>query len=113
MANSSSCDIDGAGEAAEGHDGAVLLVMGDKVTRPEVVRRLLACAAESEADVVLTTLPKGPRTTAGRVVTGGGGKILGIVELKDIQLARRESFPAARCKRIYTARTLKTEERTQ
>lgn len=75
--------------AAEGYTGGVLVTMGDKVTRPEVVRDLVARYRAGHADVVLATLPKTGETTAGRVVTDGRGRVRGIVERADIVSARR------------------------
>ena len=75
--------------AAQQYEGGVMLVMGDKVTRTEVVRRLLSCYRESTPDIVMTSVPKDATTSAGRVVTDTGGRILGVVELADIQRARR------------------------
>jgi len=76
--------------AAQNHQGNVMIAMGDKVTRPEVVRRLLEKFDHSGGDVVVTTLPKAKQSTAGRVVTDGRGDVLGIVEVPDLQDARRK-----------------------
>ena len=75
--------------AAERYDGPVLLTMGDKVTRPALVRDLVARFREADADVVMATLPKTGGTTAGRVVTDGRGRVRGVVEHADIASARR------------------------
>ncbi|MFO8015120.1 MAG: galactokinase family protein [Phycisphaerae bacterium] len=75
--------------AAQGYTGGVLLTMGDKVTRPGVVRDLVARYRAADAEVVMATLPKRGGTTAGRVVTDGRGRVLGIVERADIASARR------------------------
>ena len=75
--------------AAEGYDGAAMVVMGDKVTRPSVVRALLERFTETHADVVLSTFPKEPASTSGRVVMDSAGHVLGVVELADILRARR------------------------
>ncbi len=74
--------------AAQSYAGPVLVTMGDKVTRADVVARLLARFEASEADMLLTTLPKAPETTAGRAVEDGSGNVLGIVETADIREAR-------------------------
>lgn len=74
---------------AQAWRGGAMIVMGDKVTRPEVVRDLLESFTASDADAVMTTLPKDSLTTAGRVVRRDG-TILGIVELPDIRSARAE-----------------------
>jgi len=70
---------------AAGHEGDVLITMGDKVIAPAVVERLLALHAEGGADVTLAALPKDDKTTAGRIVTDGRGKVLGVVEVPDIR----------------------------
>ena len=74
--------------ATQGFHGPVVLVMGDKVTRPPVVRRLLEEYQRCRPDVLLTTLPKAADSSAGRVVSDGGGRVLGIVETADILKAR-------------------------
>jgi len=95
--------------SAQGFGGNVMLVMGDKVTRPPVVRRLIEQFESSDADAVLTAAPKSPDSTSGRIVHGRDGKVLGIVELPDILQARRRrrklqlagvSFSAARIERL-------------
>lgn len=73
----------------QGYRGDVIVVMGDKVTRPGVVNRLLTRFRQSGADVTISTLPIGPHTTAGRVVRSDDGAILGVVELPDILRARQ------------------------
>lgn len=74
--------------AAQDFHGPVVLVMGDKVTRPPVVRRLLEEYRRTRPDALLATLPKREESSAGRVVTDRGGRVLGIVELADVQQAR-------------------------
>ncbi|MBT4814587.1 MAG: NTP transferase domain-containing protein [Lentisphaerae bacterium] len=74
--------------AAQNYAGNVMIVMGDKVTDPQVVRRLFQRYGKTRPDALLTTLPLSPQTTAGRVVEGKDGAVLGIVELADIRRAR-------------------------
>ncbi|NOY80445.1 MAG: NTP transferase domain-containing protein [Kiritimatiellaeota bacterium] len=74
--------------AQRGFQGDVLIVMGDKVTRTNVVKRLLDTFCRSGADLVLTALPKTAETTAGRVVQAEDGGVVGVVELADIRRAR-------------------------
>ena len=76
--------------AAQSYTGNVVIVMGDQVTSPEVVRRLLRRVAKSKADMVLTTLPKRAQSSAGRLVFNNDGKPAGIVEVPDISRAREE-----------------------
>ncbi len=73
--------------AAEGYRGTVVVAVGDMLTVPSVVRRVLDRASTGSA-AVLTALPKAARPTAGRVVLDGDGNIAGIVELPDILRAR-------------------------
>jgi len=75
--------------AAEGFRGDVLLVMGDKIIRPNVVRALLEQFAGTLADMIVTTLPKTAGSSAGRVVLDDDGHAVGIVEVSDIEQARR------------------------
>ncbi len=79
--------------AAAGHEGAVMVVMGDKVTRAATVRELLSRFREHDPDLLLSTLPKDGETTAGRVVQDANGTIRGIVELADIRQARDTGKP--------------------
>lgn len=73
--------------AAEGYHGTVVVAVGDMLTVPSVVRRVLERTSTGSA-AVLTALPKASRPTAGRVVPDGDGSISGIVELPDILRAR-------------------------
>ena len=75
--------------AAQGYRGAVMIVMGDKVTTPKTVRRLLEAFDPRRADVVVTALRRTENSTAGRIVPARDGRILGVVELSDIDHARR------------------------
>ena len=74
--------------AAEGWAGGAMVVMGDKVTTPPVVQRLLRQFQQSHADLILTTLPKDDKTTAGRILRRADGTVAAIVELADIKKAR-------------------------
>ena len=73
--------------AAQGYRGTVVVAVGDMLTVPSVVSRVLE-RASTGPDAVLTALPKAARPTAGRVVLDGDGNIAGIVELPDILRAR-------------------------
>ncbi|MBN1943180.1 MAG: NTP transferase domain-containing protein [Phycisphaerae bacterium] len=68
---------------------AALITMGDKITRPEIVRTLIERYRRSLADVVMSTLPKTPTSTAGRVVRDSDGQVLGVVEKADIDRLRK------------------------
>jgi N-acetylgalactosamine kinase len=75
---------------AQGHRGNVVVAVGDMITRPEVVRRLLSRFSGSGVDLVATVMTKRAKSTAGRVVRDGRGDVAGVVELPDINRARRE-----------------------
>lgn len=79
--------------AAQGHTGSVLVVMGDKVTNADTVRRLVQTYRRSEPDVLLSVLPKVRETTAGRVIEDDAGAVLGIVECADIRRSRETAAP--------------------
>jgi len=61
-------------------DGDVLVVAGDKVIDPCVVRRLLDTHERSRADVTLATAKRPPNSSAGFVIKSARGNIAGIVE---------------------------------
>jgi len=86
-----------------GHDGPVLVGMGDKVIKPHVVTGLLARHAADAADMTITSLPKTPRTTAGRIVTDARGRPVAIVELPDIRRAAQARRAVRIGKRRLTA----------
>ncbi|MGB2823642.1 MAG: NTP transferase domain-containing protein [Phycisphaerae bacterium] len=79
--------------ALQGDCLAAMVTMGDKVTRPNVVRQLLDHFQWNLPDVVLATVPKEPDSPSGRVVVDRGGKVLGIVEAADVERARRTRTP--------------------
>jgi len=68
---------------------AALVTMGDKVTRPAVVRQLVERFRWDLPDAMLATVPKEAGSSSGRVVTGPDGAVWGIVEAADIARARR------------------------
>ncbi len=76
--------------ATQAYEGDIIVVMGDQVTKPEVVRGLLDRFAQSKADLVVTTLPKRTQSSAGRVVLNDDGTPAGIVEVPDIQRAQQD-----------------------
>jgi N-acetylgalactosamine kinase len=61
-------------------DGDVLVIAGDKVADPGVIRRLLATHERSRADVTLATAKRPPNSSAGFVIKSARGNIAGIVE---------------------------------
>lgn len=73
---------------ASGHEGGVLITMGDKVVQPHVVAALINRHIESNASMTLAALPKSCESTAGRIVMDSKGKPAGIVEVADIAQAK-------------------------
>lgn len=67
-----------------GYEGPVLITMGDKLFRPELVRKSLKRFQQRQADLLLVSSPKRPTDTAGRLVKLPGRGIIGIVERRDI-----------------------------
>jgi len=61
-------------------DGDVLVIAGDKVMDPRVLRRLLATHERSRADVTLATAKRPSNSSAGFVIKTARGNIAGIVE---------------------------------
>ena len=61
-------------------DGDVLVVAGDKVIDPKVIRQLLSAHARSEADGTLATARRPPGSSAGIVLETARGNIVGILE---------------------------------
>jgi N-acetylgalactosamine kinase len=61
-------------------DGDVLVVAGDKVIDPKVIRQLLAAHEQSGADVTLATAKRPPNSSAGILLKSARGNIVGILE---------------------------------
>jgi N-acetylgalactosamine kinase len=61
-------------------DGNVLVVAGDKVIDPKVIRQLLAAHEQSKADVTLATAKRPPNSSAGILLKSPRGNIVGILE---------------------------------
>ncbi len=61
-------------------DGNVLVVAGDKVIDPKVIRQLLAAHEQSGADVTLATAKRLPNSNAGILLKSPRGNIVGILE---------------------------------
>jgi N-acetylgalactosamine kinase len=61
-------------------DGDVLVVAGDKVIDPKVVRQLVAAHEQSGADVTLATAKRPPNSSAGILLKTARGNIVGILE---------------------------------
>ncbi len=61
-------------------DGNVLVVAGDKVIDPRVIRQLLATHERAGADVTLATAKRPPKSSAGILLITTRGNIVGILE---------------------------------
>jgi len=61
-------------------DGDVLVVAGDKVIDPKVIRQLLAAHSQTGADVTIATAKRPPRSSAGILLKSARGNIVGILE---------------------------------
>jgi len=61
-------------------EGDVLVVAGDKVIDPRVIRRMLAAHQHSGADVTLATARRPSNSSAGILLQSARGNILGILE---------------------------------
>ena len=61
-------------------DGDVLVVAGDKVIDPRVIRRMLAAHEQSGADVTLAAAKRPPNSSAGILLKSARGNIVGILE---------------------------------
>jgi N-acetylgalactosamine kinase len=83
--------------------GHVMIVMGDKVTRADAVRRLIRRYLEGQPDLLMTALPKVAETTAGRVVLDENGAVLGLVETADLRQARTSGRPVCVSGREFSA----------
>ncbi|NLX06976.1 MAG: NTP transferase domain-containing protein [Phycisphaerae bacterium] len=73
------------------HRGPILITAGDKVIQPHVIHELAEEYLRSRSDMAFVTSAKrqgGQVSTAGRIMTNGVGRILGNVELRDIQRGR-------------------------
>jgi len=89
---------------AQGHAGAILVVMGDKVVRQSVVTALLEKFVSAPgADLVMAVLPKQPAATGGRVVSDRAGRVLGVVEPAEIAQASKTRRPITLAGRAMSA----------
>ncbi len=92
--------------AAQGYHGDVLIVMGDKMTRPEIVRDLVTRFHDEQVDLLLGTQPIDSQSDLGRVITDARGRVLGIVEVPDLQAARKARRTIGLGGKDYTAAQL-------
>ena len=100
-------------------DGNVLVVAGDKVIDPKVIRQLLAAHEQSGADVTLATAKRPPNSSAGILLKSPRGNIVGILEEAErrrlVALAKvSEAFarrrPSPRDDRAHPGRTMRGED---
>ena len=80
-------------------DGDVLVVAGDKVIDPKVIRQLLAAHEQSGADVTLATAKRPPNSSAGILLKSARGNIVGILE----EAERRRLVALAQDQRGFSA----------
>ena len=73
-----------------GHNGPILVTMGDKYIEPEAIDLLVDGFIRKQADLALLTVPKTPRTegSGGRVLIDSKGGAVAIIEKAD--LARQQ-----------------------
>jgi N-acetylgalactosamine kinase len=68
-----------------GFEGDVLVVAGDKVIDPRVIRRLLQVHERNRADVTLATMKRPPNSNSGLLLQSPRGNIIGILEENERQ----------------------------
>jgi N-acetylgalactosamine kinase len=77
---------------ANGYDGDVLLVPGDRIVDPTVLEQLFDLFYSRRCDLALAAMP--PNKGSGRIVQGADGELLAIVEMPDVR--KRRLFEALR-----------------
>jgi N-acetylgalactosamine kinase len=87
-------------------DGDVLVVAGDKVIDPRVIRRLLAAHAQSDADVTLATAKRPSNSSTGILLKLARGNIVGILE----EAERRRLVALARINSAFRRQEKLTRE---
>ncbi len=90
-------------------DGDVLVVAGDKVIDPKVIRQLLAAHEQSRADVTLATAKRPPNSSAGILLKSARGNIVGILE----EAERRRLVGLAKVSEAFAAQTALPRERVE
>jgi len=73
---------------AEGYDGLVLVVAGDRVLERSALERMIGAQEESGAGLVFLTGEVADNPTSGRVVRDASGRPVAIVEVSEIALSR-------------------------
>ena len=69
---------------AQGYDGDIMLVAGDKVLEDSIVIRLLDCFHAQDCDLAFVVGDKEAFPTSGHIVTDDPGRIIGNIEVFDI-----------------------------
>ena len=95
-------------------EGDVLVVAGDKLIEPRVIRQLLATHASKKADVTLVTARRPTGSNTGILLTNRQGRIVGILEeaerqrllglaILDQALRSKGSLPQAEVLNLFSA----------
>ncbi len=84
-----------------GYDGEVLVVAGDKVIEPGVIRRLLATHRKTGADVTLATAKRPPHSSTGILLKSPRGNIVGILE----EAERQRLLALAELDQVFQTKT--------
>ena len=87
-------------------DGDVLVVAGDKVIDPRVIRRMLAAHEQSGADATLATARRPANSSAGILLKSARGNILGILE----EAERRRLVTLAKINQAFRSQEELTRE---
>lgn len=72
---------------AQGFDGLVLVVVGDRLISPHIVHRLLSTMRDTRSDLVFLVGHKDDNPSSGRVVFDSDGNAAAIVETSEIALS--------------------------
>lgn len=89
-----------------GFEGRVLISMGDKIVSPRIVRELLGSMVTSgTGEACIGVQPNPGKTSKGHVVMQDG-RVLGIVEAKDIRRASDEGRQLRLCGREFSPQTV-------
>jgi N-acetylgalactosamine kinase len=73
--------------ATHGVPGPYLIVMGDKIVDPTVIRTMIDRFEADGADAVFAVQPRDLNPSGGRVVFSSDGSLAGIVEARDVEVA--------------------------
>ena len=90
-------------------EGDVLVVAGDKVIDPKVIRRLLSVHGQSRADVTIATARRPPHSNAGILLKSPRGNIVGILEEGE----RRRLVALAKVQEAFGKKTVLSRARVK